>query len=76
MHNKAYYKYVVEDATAQSKSYDKYNPGHKGAKGAKGAKVRHHPQPQSPFDAAPRERMTLTLFLSPKPNSTPRHVNA
>ena len=51
MHNKAYYKYVVEDATAQSKSYDKYNPGHKGAKGAKGAKVRHHPQPQSPFDA-------------------------
>jgi len=39
MHNKAYYKYVVEDATAQSKSYDKYNPGHKGAKGAKGAKV-------------------------------------
>ena len=40
MHNKAYYKYVEEDAGAQAKSYEKYNTGAKGDKGAKGAKVR------------------------------------
>ena len=40
MHNKAYYKYVEEDAGAQAKSYEKYNTGAKGDKGAKGAKAR------------------------------------
>ena len=40
MHNKAYYKYVEEDAGAQAKSYEKYNTGAKGDKGSKaGAKV-------------------------------------
>ena len=42
MHNKAYYKYVEEDAGAQAKSYEKYNTGAKGDKGAKGAKARGH----------------------------------
>ena len=61
MHNKAYYKYVEEDAGAQAKSYEKYNTGAKGDKGAKGAKARRcvfalaisrfcrHPAPRASF---------------------------
>lgn len=43
MHNKAYYKYVEEDAGAQAKSYEKYNTGAKGDKGSKGAKGAKEP---------------------------------